>query len=283
MPEASPNSAGAGRDWVRTIIVLLAGGAMLLPLIWMVSVSFRESGQALPRSLEWVPDPIVAGNYREVFSTVPFATFAQNSVVIAMVAVPLTVAIASMTGFALAQISRTWRLRIFAFAFATMMIPVTAFWLSRFLLFDRAGLIDSRLSLIVPALAGTSPLFILIFSWTFSRVPGEIFESAQLDGASAFRTWLGIGLPLARPTVTAVTVLAFVHYWRDFIEPLLYIQSTSKMTLPLGLRALQQLDSTNWPILMAACVMVTLPIVLVFLAAQKYFLQEHRGSGFLGR
>ena len=180
------------RSWSRTIVVLVAGAAMLLPLIWMVSVSFRESGQALPRTLEWIPDPIVPGNYREVFRTVSFATFARNSILVALMAVPLTIVVASLTGFALAQISRTWRLRIVAFAFVTMMIPVTAFWLTRFILFDQAGLIDHRLALIVPAFAGTSPLFVLIFSWTFSRVPGEIFEAAQLDGAGAFRVWLAL-------------------------------------------------------------------------------------------
>ena len=130
----SNQSSGSGSIMGHArLVVLVAGAAMLLPLIWMVSVSFRESGQALPRTLEWVPNPIVPGNYREVFQTVLFATFARNSILVALMAVPLTIVVASLTGFALAQISRTWRLRIFAFAFVTMMIPVTAFWLTRFI------------------------------------------------------------------------------------------------------------------------------------------------------
>jgi len=278
-----PTVAIRPRGWLRTIVVLAAGIAMTLPLVWMVSVSFRQPGQALPRELEWIPDPIVWRNYREVFDIVPFARFAANSLFVVALAVPITVLVSSWAGFALSQLAAKWRLRFTAFSFAVMMIPVTAYWLTRFILFKELGLIDNRLALVAPALAGASPLFMLLFLWTFVRVPSEIYESARLDGASAVRTWAGVAMPLAGPTIVAVGVLAFVHFWRDFIDPLLFIQSTSKMTLPLGLRALQQLDSTNWPILLAGCVMVSAPIVLVFLAVQRAFLQQNRGSGFLGR
>jgi multiple sugar transport system permease protein len=268
---------------VRIAAGMAAGLGMILPLIWMVSVSLRRPGQALPRRLEWIPDPVTWSNYREVFDVVPFARFAANSAFVVVLAVPITIVVSSWAGFALSQLSPAWRLRLSAFSFGVMMIPVTAFWLTRFIMFERLGLIDSRLALVVPALAGTSPLFMLLFLWTFTRIPQEIFEAARLDGANAIRAWAGVAMPLARPTVVAVAVLAFVHFWRDFIEPLLYIQSTSKMTLPLGLKALQQLDETNWPILLAGSVLVTAPIVVVFLLVQRAFLQPNRGAGFLGR
>jgi multiple sugar transport system permease protein len=268
---------------LRTLVVLLAGLVMVLPLIWMVSVSFRQPGQALPRELEWIPEPIVWQNYPDVFDIIPFARFTANSLFVVALAVPITILVSSWAGFALSQLAAKWRLRFTAFSFAVMMIPVTAYWLTRFILFKELGLIDNRLALVVPALAGASPLFMLLFLWTFVRVPAEIYESARLDGAGAVRTWAGVAMPLASPTIVAVGVLSFVHFWRDFIEPLLYIQSTGKMTLPLGLKALQQLDTTNWPILMAGSVMVSAPIILVFLVVQRAFLQEHRGAGFLGR
>jgi multiple sugar transport system permease protein len=157
-----------------------------------------------------------------------------------------------------------------------MMIPLTALWLPRFILVKEAGLIDSRAALVVPALFGTSPFFVLLFLWTFLRVPASIFEAAQLDGAGAFRVWAGIAFPLARPAVVAVGVLAFVRYWSNFVDPLLYIQSTAKMTLPLGLQALLQLDRTNWPLLMAASLMVTAPVIVVFALAQRAFFPDVR-------
>lgn len=268
---------------VRAVVALLAGVIMVLPLVWMFSVSLRQPGLALPREIEWVPDPISWSNYEIVFDIVPFARFALNSAYVSVLAVPITIVFASLAGFAISQLSPQWRLRLTAFSLLEMMIPVTAYWLSRFILFKEAGLLDRRLALIVPAFAGTSPIFALIFLWTFNRIPPEVYEAARLDGAGPFRTWAGIAMPLAVPSIVAVGVLSFVYYWRQFIEPLLYIQSTAKMTLPLGLRALQQLDSTNWPILMAGSVLTTLPIILVFLAVQRAFLQEFRGSGWLGR
>jgi len=264
-------------------VAIVAGVIMVMPLVWMVTVSLRQPGQTLPRSLEWFPEPVTWGNYPEVFDLVPFATFGANSILVVLLAVPITIVVSSWAGFSLSQMPGAWRIRITVLSFIVMMIPVTAFWTTRFILFKELGLIDNRLALVMPAIAGTTPLFMLIFLWTFVRVPSEIFEAARLDGAQPLRIWGGVAMPLATPTIIATGILAFVHYWRDFIEPLIYIQSTSKMTLPLGLRALEQLDRTNWPILMAGCVMVTIPIVVVFLGVQRAFLQHHRGSGFLGR
>jgi len=271
---------GAG---VRHALLITLSILFLLPLVWMLSSALRQTGLPSPRELEWIPDPIAWENFREVFELVDLHRYALNSLFIAALAVPLTVLTASWAGFALAQISQRWRLRLTALSFAALMVPLTAIWLPRFILFKEAGLIDNRLALVVPAFMGTSPFYVLLFLWTFLRVPAEIYEAARLEGAGALRIWGGIALPLARPTIVAVAVLAFVHYWSSFVEPLLYIRTTAKMTAPLGLQALYQLDRTNWPLLMAGAVMVTAPVVLLFLLVQRAFLQEFRGSGWFGR
>lgn len=286
LENVAPTSVRSRRI-IRSLLIhtcsLLVAGLFLLPLVWTLSMSIRPVGEPLPRRLEWIPEPSTHGNYREVFNVVEFARFAGNSLFVTVIAVPITVIVASMAGFAMAQISRQWRLRLTAVAFVALMIPLTAVWLPRFIMMKELGLIDSRWSLILPAFFGTSPFYVLLFLWTFTRVPVDIFEAARLDGAGAFRTWAGIALPLSRPTVMAVAVLAFVRYWSSFVEPLLYIQSVSKMTLPLGLQALLQLDRTNWPLLMAAAVMVTAPVIVVFLFAQRTFLDDRLGPGRLGR
>jgi multiple sugar transport system permease protein len=268
---------------VHFVAGVLVALLFLLPLFWTVSVSFREVGQPLPRTLEWVPDPATGENYVEVFNVVRFARFAANSLFVVAFAVPITIAVASMAGFAMAQLARRWRMRLTAASFVALMVPLTAVWLPRFITVKELGLIDSRWALIAPAFFGTSPFYVLLFVWTFARIPRETFEAARLDGAGVLRTWLGIAMPLARPTVMAVAVLAFVRYWSSFIEPLLYIHSTSKMTLPLGLRALVQLDRTNWPLLMAGAVMVTAPVILVFVLAQRSFLDDRVSPGRIGR
>ena len=268
---------------VRPLVLLPVVALFLGPLALMVTTSLRETGRPLSRQLEWLPRPPAWENYPAVFELLDLWRFAANSALVVVLAVPLTVVVASWAGFAMAQLPQVWRLRLTLLSFATLMVPLTAVWLTRFLLFKEAGLLDSRLALVVPALGGTSPFYVLLFLWTLVRVPAELYEAARLDGASAFGVWSGIAMPLARPTIVAVGMLAFVVYWGNFVDPLLYLQTTEKQTLPYALQALHQLDSTNWPLLMAGAVMVTAPVVGVFLLAQRSFLQQFRGGGWLGR
>ena len=128
----------------------------------------------------------------------------------------------------------------------------------------------------VAAQRGTSPLFVLLFYWTFRRVRPEIFELPRLDGAGAFTVWRRVALPLAVPTAVAVAILAFLFYWSDFINPLLYLRSQERFTLPLGLRQLQTLDPGDWPILMAASVVLVTPVVVFFLFLQRRFFDDLR-------
>jgi multiple sugar transport system permease protein len=152
-------------------------------------------------------------------------------------------------------------------------------WLTRYVIFQWVGLIDSFAALIAPAIMGSSPLFVLLFYWTFRRIPSELFETARLEGAGAFTVWRRIAMPLAVPTVVAVSILAFLLYWSDFVSPLLYLKSQDLYTLPVGLRQLQQLDRTNWPLLMAGSVLLAIPAVAVFSVAQRWFLRENRLTG----
>ena len=271
-----------GGAW-RHLLLLPLAALFLLPLIWMVTTSLRETGQALNPRLVWVPDPIAWENFPAVFETLPIWRFAANSLFVAVVAVAITVVISSWAGFALAQLPVHWRLRLAAVSFAALMVPLTAVWLTRFVLFKQVGLIDTPWALIAPAAMGTSPSYTLLFLWTFLRVPAETFEAARLDGAGAFRIWLGIAMPLARPTTTAVALLGFTVYWSSFIEPLIYIQTIEKQTLPFALQMLYQLDRADWPLLMAGAVLISAPVIVVFLLAQRYFLQEFRGTGSMGR
>jgi len=280
------SSAGRPRSraWkaARPVAVAAVIALFLAPFWLLVATSLRPPGP-LARGFDWLPNPPAWENYAAVFDLLDMWRHAANSVFVVAFAVPLTVVVASWAGFALAQLPQRWRLRLTLLSFAVLMVPLTAVWLARFLLFKEAGLLDSRLALVVPALGGTSPFFVLLFLWTFLRVPAELYEAARLDGAGALGVWARIAMPLARPTIVAVAMLAFVDYWSNFVDPLLYIQSLEKQTLPYALQALQQLDPTNWPLLMAGAALVTLPPVLVFLLGQRYFLQRHRGQGWLGR
>lgn len=260
------------------LLPFLVAALFLLPLWWMISASLREPGSPPPRTIEWLPASPSVETYGTVFELLPFARYLANSLAVVALAVPLTIITASWAGFAMALLERRSRIALVVLSLALLMVPVTALWLTRFLLFRWVGLTDSLLALVVPALAGSSPLFVLLYFWTFRRVSVEVFEMAHLDGAGPFTTWRRIALPLGVPTSIAVAVLTFILYWSDFISPLLYLRSQDLYTLPLGLRQLQQLDPSDWPLLMAGAVMLTVPAVLFFLLVQHLFLGE-RGLG----
>jgi multiple sugar transport system permease protein len=280
-------SRRAARRALRSAAWYVVAGAValvfVLPLVWSFTSSLRTPGLAPPRTIEWWPDPANWSNYQRIFQLVPLGPYLVNSVLVVCMAVPITILMSSWAGFAMAELDEGPRRRLIVASVLLLMVPVTALWLTRFVLYRYMALIDNFGALIAPAFMGSSPFFVLLFYWTFRRIPRELFESAWLDGASALRVWAALAMPMARPTMIAVGVLAFVLYWSDFINPLLYLKSESLYTLPVGLQILKQMDRTNWPLLMAAAMVMTVPVVLVFLVVQRHFLETDRLAGIYGR
>ncbi len=254
------------------LVSITFAAAFLLPLVWTLAASLRPAGLPPPRGIEWIPESPTLENYARLFEILPFARYTFNSLVVALTGVLLTLLTASWAGFGMALLEKRARFRLLILSIFLQLIPFTALWLSRFLLFAQLGITNSRLSLIAPALMGTSPLFVLLFYWTFRRTDRSVFESAELDGANLLQTWWRVALPLARPALMAVSLLAFLFYWNDFLTPMIYLRSSALHTLPVGLLHLQQMDRTNWPLLMAAAVLVTAPAVVVFAALQRSVL-----------
>jgi multiple sugar transport system permease protein len=265
------------------LVSLAVVAVFIVPLFWVAAASLRQPGLPPPRTIEWFPSPVTWSNYIRVFQLVPLASYTLNSLKVVAVAIPLTLLTAACAGFAIAQLPARPRTILVVCAIVLRMVPSAVLWLPRFLLFEQIRLLDTFWILVLPALMGTSPFFVLLFYWTFRRIPRELFESARLDGAGPLLIWRKIAMPLAKPTITAVAVLTFTDYWSDFISPLLYLKSESRYTLPIGLRVLQQLDQTNWPLLMAAAIMMTVPVIVMFLIVQRYFWPEGRLAGLAGR
>ena len=254
------------------MISLGIAALFLLPLFWMLSASLRVPGLPPPRTVEWIPSPLNFSNYTRIFEIVPMGRYVFNSLYISLIGVLLTLLTASWAGLGMSQLGKAARLRLLILSAVLQIIPFTAVWLTRFLLFAWIGITNSRLSLLAPALMGSSPFFVLLFYWTFRRMDRAMFESAELDGATLLQIWWHIGLPLARPALMAVGMLSFLYYWNDFINPLLYLRSQSLFTMPVGLLQLQEMDKTNWPLLMAASTVMTVPAVVVFSILQRALL-----------
>lgn len=275
------------RSWLeRGLWQISALGIALLfvaPLYWVVTNSLRPVGLPPPRTLEWLPQPVAWSNYLAVFQIVPLGQQVRNSLFVSTIGALLTLVTASWAGFAMAQMPVRLRRWLVGLAIALLMIPSTAVWLPRYVLFTSLGVIDTYLALFAPALMGTKSLYALMFYWTFRRVPVELFESARLDGAGAFLIWQRIALPAALPTALAVLLLAFTHYWSDFVDPLLFLKSEERYTLAVGLRMLQQMDITNWSLLLAAVVVMTAPVILVYLLLQHFIRDGVRWQQLLRR
>jgi multiple sugar transport system permease protein len=267
----------AGYHLLATVLTLL----FVVPLFWVLANSLRTVGLPPPAQVEWLPQPLAWGNYSRIFQIVPLAGYLRSSIWVGLLGVTITLLTASLAGFAMAQLPTRARQLLVLTAVLVMMAPNTGMWLARFVIFKQLGLIDSYGALVAPALMGTNASFVLLFYWTFRRVPLELFESARLDGANAWRCWAQLGLPLARPTLVAVGILTFVHYWSDFVDPLLYLKSESRYTLAIGLRILQQLDLTNWPLLMAGATIMTVPVLVGYFLTQRYAWMDGRLAGLV--
>jgi multiple sugar transport system permease protein len=253
----------------------------LTPLALMVSGSLRQAGLAPPRSPELIPDPVAFGNYARAFEVVDLARYTLNSLLVAAIAVPLAVVVASWAGFAMSRLPKRAAGALIAASLIALMVPLTALLVPRFALFRTLGLTDTYVPLIAPALVGMSPFYVLVYYWSFRRIPPELFEAAKLEGLGALDTWRRIAMPLVKPTTVAVGVLAFLFTWSNFLDPLIFLFDERRFTLPLGLKSLAQLDRQDHPLLLAGAVVATAPVVAAFISVQRHFLQEHRG--WLGR
>ncbi|MCC7359897.1 MAG: carbohydrate ABC transporter permease [Anaerolineales bacterium] len=251
----------------------------LVPLAWIVAASLRPLGLPPPRTIVWLPNPPAWSNYVEVFRLLPLARYTLNSLIVASLGVALTLVTASWAGLAMALAAPRWQGRLVALCGLLLLVPAGALWLPRFVLFTWLGLIDNYAALLAPALMGSSPLFVLLFYWTFKRMPTELFESAALDGAGLLTIWWRLALPLARATLMAVGILTFLLYWSDFINPLLFLKTPALYTLPIGVQQLKQMDQINWPLLLAAVVVMTAPAVALFAVVQRFFLGENKLYG----
>ena len=264
-----------GRNEKLNLLKILALGIAILfalPAILAVAASLLPVGEIVQ------PDWLLAlrrpdwGNYLLLFETVPFGRYLSNSFLVVILGVPLSLLFASLAGYALSRLQQPWRRWLVIFAIVTMVVPPSAVWLLRFQAFSQIGLVDSLLALIVPALAGGNSLFVLIYFWAWRQVPFELFEAAEIDGAGFLASWWRVALPLVHPATTAVTLLAFTLFWGNFIEPVLFIYDPANYTLPVGLQLLNQLDSTNRPLLMAGAVVAMLPPIVLFALTQRWFL-----------
>lgn len=242
-----------------------------LPLLFMILGALRAPGLPPPDGFQWIPEGLRWSNFESVFGFIPMWDFVRNSLIVVIVAVPITVLVGSWAGFAIVSSGPRVRAALLGASLLALVMPASSLWIPRFVGFRWLGLTDTLVPLIAPALMATTPFYVLLFALVYWRIPRALFEAAALEGLGPFATWRRVAFPLGRGATFAVAVLAFIWHWSNFIDPLIYISSEERGTVPLGLRALQTLEPTNHPLLLAAALIATIPPVVAFLLVQRAF------------
>ncbi|MFC4852284.1 carbohydrate ABC transporter permease [Actinophytocola glycyrrhizae] len=243
----------------------------LAPLVVMVLGSLQRPLQPPPNGLDLWPDPAEWGNYAVVPRFMPLGRLLLNSVLLVVVAVPVTVVVTSMAGFAIVHARgalRRWLLGVSVFM---LLVPAAALWVPRVVLLRGLGLADTPVTVALLALAGTTPFYVLLFALAYSRIPAALLEAAALEGLSPLAVWRRIALPLVRPAAVAVAALSGLYYWSTFMDPLTLVSSPGNWPVALGLRSLSEMEAALYPIYLAAAVLVTAPALLAFAVAQRSF------------
>ncbi|MFJ8107704.1 carbohydrate ABC transporter permease [Streptomyces sp. NPDC096132] len=251
----------------------------LLPFVWVVGGSLRSLDEIRSDPGAWLPHHVTLGNFTRLFATEGFGRFLTNSVVVAVVVVAGNIVAASAAGYALAKLDFAGRRLAFGAVMAAMMVPLTTLFVTQFVITVDLGLADTPAGIALPGVA--MPLSVFVVRQYALSIPDELLEAARIDGAGEFRIFFRIFLPLAGPALATVTIMSFLSSWNSFIWPLIVAQSMSAYTLPVGLAATSQAAAhvTDYGLLLAGAVVVMLPVLLLFLFLQRYFVQGIAGTG----
>ncbi len=255
---------------------------LLLPFAWMVSTSLKGNEAIFAIPPVWIPETLRWDNYAEVFERMPFLLYLRNTTVITVFTIIGTVGSSAAVAYAFACLRWPGRDMLFLFVVATMMLPLQVIMIPLFVLFKEFGWLNTYKPLIVPAFLGGGAFNIFLMRQFFLTLPTELFDAARIDGASEWTIFWRIALPLARPALVTVALLTFMFAWNDFLGPLIYLSDQAKNTLALGLALFTGQHQTDWGVLMAASILMMVPVIALFFFFQRYFIKGFTMSGLKG-
>ena len=254
------------------IVLVLAAVVVALPILWAISTSLRTPATSFDQPPHWIPTHPVWGNYSAVFQSAPLLTFILNSVLVTGLIVVAQLITSTMSGYAFAMVHFRGRGPLFAVVLATLMVPAQTTIIPVYVLISKLGLVNTRTALILPVIGGAFGTFLM--RQYFLQMPRELGEAARVDGASHFRVFTQIYARMALAPMATLAVLNFSGYWNEFFRPLIFLQDSSKFTLPLGLVNLQgNFGTGSVSIVLAGVVLALIPSIAVFVLAQRYFVE----------
>ncbi|HVC33493.1 MAG TPA: carbohydrate ABC transporter permease [Chloroflexota bacterium] len=267
---------------VSAVIIAIGAIVTLIPLAWMLSTSVKSNGEVFLVPIRWIPSKIVLSTYVQATQTIPFLIYAVNSAHITLLVVIGTVVSSSLVAFAFARLRARGRDLMFLALLSTMMLPAEVTLVPTYLIFKALGWVDTYNPLIVPSyFADAFSVFLL--RQFYMTIPLELDDAAKIDGSGYTGIYWRIILPLSKPALATVAIFAFFNSWNSFEGPLIYLNTMTKYTIPVGLNFfLTEHGSTPWNQMMAASVMAMIPCLIVFFFAQRTFIQGTVLTGLKG-
>ena len=270
----------------RVIFFILLIGCTVLflaPLVWLVSASLKTRAEVF--SSAWLPNPVAWNNYARIWDAAPILQWLKNSLLVGVLAAVSVTLSSALVAFGFANFRFRGRDALFGLVLATMMLPGAVTMIPTFLIWDRLGAVNTLTPLWAGNLFG-SAFYIFLLRQFYLSLPRELFEAARIDGASYLQAWWRVALPLTRSALIVVFIFEFKASWTDLLRPLIYLYDNALFTMPRGVKAIVdrfgQGGEMQWELVMAATVILTVPMVIIFLLGQRYFVQGISTTGSKG-
>lgn len=277
------HSAKAQDRVIRVIIYVLLivmAALMLVPFLWMLSASFKMNKDVFAFPIEWIPSNPRVRNYVDIWTKIPLLTFIFNTAKLTIIVTLLQLFTSSFAAYAFAKLNFKGKKTLFLGYIATIAVPWQAYMVPQFMMMRSWGLNNTHLAII--CLQAFSAFGVFLMKQFYEGVPTELCEAARIDGLSEYGIWWRIMLPLSKPALSTLTIFTFVATWSDFLGPLIYLTKTELKTIQIGLRMFISQYSAEYGLIMAASVIALIPVLIVFLALQKYFVQGVATAGLKG-
>ena len=269
-----------GKFFIYLILIIIAA-AMLIPFLWMLSASIKTDREVFQMNpFVWIPENPRWSNYVDIWTKIPFATFVKNTVFLTIVVTILQLLTSSFAAYSFAKLDFKHKNLLFMAYIATIAMPWQVYMVPQFIMMRGFGLNDKLLAMI--CVQAFSAFGVFLMRQFYMGIPDSLCEAARIDGMSEYGIYAKIMLPLSKPAISTLTIFTFVNTWNDYLGPLIYLKTEQKKTIQLGLKMFIGQYSSEYGLIMAGSVLSLIPVLIVFLCLQKYFVEGVANTGVKG-
>ncbi len=278
--KSAHKKAVIGKAAVYIILILIAL-IMIIPFLWMLSASIKSDREVFQMNpFVWIPENPKWSNYSDIWTKIPFGRFVGNTVYLTVVVTLLQLLTSSFAAYSFAKLHFRHKNGLFLAYIATIAMPWQVYMVPQFIMMRKMGLNDKLLAII--CLQAFSAFGVFMMKQFYEGIPDDLCEAARIDGMSEYKIYAKIMLPLSKPALSTLTIFTFVATWNDYLGPLIYLKSQEKKTIQLGLKMFISQYSSDYGLIMAGSVLSLIPVLIVFLVLQKYFVEGVASTGLKG-